>query len=118
NLQVYEATAVVPVTVTPPVQTVPLNTSATIAAANRLAPVTFDWFTSPTGGTSVFTGATFNTPNLSRQAIYYVEASTPDGKKSYVRTMATVNVGGGPGPLWTYGTTQDGPVISGVCVGC
>ncbi|WP_341838663.1 gliding motility-associated C-terminal domain-containing protein [Chitinophaga pollutisoli] len=118
NLQVYEATAMVPVTVTPPVQTIPLNTSATIAAANRLAPVTFNWFTSPTGGTSVFTGATFNTPNLSRQTIYYVEASTPDGKKSYVRTMATVNVGGGPGPLWTYGTTQDGPVIGGVCVGC
>ncbi len=118
NLQVFEATAMVPVTVTPAVQTIPLNTSATIAAANRLSPVTFDWFTSPTGGTSVFTGSTFNTPNLSRQTLYYVEASTPDGKKSYVRTLATVNVGGGPGPLWTYGDRQEGPAINGICVGC
>ncbi len=50
--------------------------------------------------------------------MYWAEASTPDGKKSYVRTMATVNVGGGPGPLWTYGDQQASPVVTGICVGC
>ncbi|WP_126245856.1 Ig-like domain-containing protein [Chitinophaga rhizosphaerae] len=118
NLQVFEATAMVPLTVAPSVQTVPLNTSATIGATIRLGDATVNWYTTPTGGSPVGTGASFNTPNLTRQTFYWAEASTPDGKKSFVRTMATVNVGGGPGPLWTYGDQQAGPVIGGVCVGC
>ncbi|RPD37963.1 gliding motility-associated C-terminal domain-containing protein [Chitinophaga barathri] len=118
NLQVFEATAMIPVTVNPAEQTVPAGTTATINAANRLTNASFNWYTSPTGGTPVGTGASFVTPPMSRRTTYYVEASTPDGKVSFSRTPAVVNVGGGPGPLWTYGDRQDGAVITGICVGC
>ncbi|WP_343304611.1 gliding motility-associated C-terminal domain-containing protein [Chitinophaga niabensis] len=118
NLQIYEATAMVPVTVNPATQTVPYGTSATINGANRLPAATLNWYTTPTGGTAVFSGPSFVTPNLTRQTKYYVEAATPDGKTSYVRTLATVNVGGGAGPLWTYGDREESPLITGVCLGC
>ncbi|WP_074241798.1 Ig-like domain-containing protein [Chitinophaga niabensis] len=118
NLQIYEATAMVPVTVNPATQTIPYGTSATINGANRLPSATLNWYTTPTGGTAVFSGPSFVTPNLTRQTKYYVEAATPDGKTSYVRSLATVNVGGGAGPLWTYGDREESPLITGVCLGC
>lgn len=118
NLQVFEATAMIPVTVTPAEQTVPAGTTATINAANRLTNATFNWYTTPSGDTPVGSGPAFVTPPMSRRTTYYVEAATPDGKTSFSRTAAIVNVGGGPGPLWTYGDRQDGAVITGICVGC
>lgn len=118
NLQIYEATAMVPVTVTPATQTIPYGTTATINGANRLSNATINWYTTPTGGSPVFSGPSFVTPNLTRQSKYYVEAATPDGKTSYVRALATVNVGGGAGPLWTYGDREESPQITGICIGC
>ncbi len=88
------------------------------SATNRLATASFNWYTTPTGGTPVFTGATFNTPNLTAKSRYYVEASTPDGKKSFTRTLATVNLGGGAGPLWSYGFEEESPKLGGVCLLC
>ncbi|MBO9153098.1 gliding motility-associated C-terminal domain-containing protein [Chitinophaga sp. GCM10012297] len=118
NLQVFEATAMVPVTVSPAEQTVPAGTTASITAGNRLSGAIFNWYTSSTGGSPVGSGATFTTPPMSRRTVYYVEASTPDGLTSFSRTPAAVNVGGGPGPLWTYGDRQAGAVITGVCLNC
>ncbi|MRG46730.1 T9SS type B sorting domain-containing protein [Chitinophaga sp. SYP-B3965] len=118
SLQIYEATAMVPVTVNPATQTIPYGTTATINGANRLSSATLNWYTTPTGGSAVFSGPSFVTPNLTRQTKYYVEAATPDGKTSYVRTLATVNVGGGAGPLWTYGDREESPQITGICLGC
>lgn len=118
NLDIYEATAIVPITVVPLSQTIPYGTTATINASNRLSNATFNWYTSPTGGSTVGTGDSFTTPALTRSGVYYVEAATPDGKTSYIRTAATVNVGGGPGPLWTYGDRQETLQAGGICVGC
>lgn len=117
-LRVYEAVAMIPVTVNPAIQTVPYGTTATINGANRLSGATLNWYTTPTGGTAAFSGPSFVSPNLTRQTKYYVEAATPDGMTSYIRTMATVNVGGGAGPLWAYADQQASPIIGGICLGC
>ncbi|MEW6469766.1 MAG: M4 family metallopeptidase [Bacteroidota bacterium] len=38
---------------------------------------TLEWFTQPTGGTSINTGTTYTTPSLSATTTYYVENQTP-----------------------------------------
>jgi hypothetical protein len=61
--------------------------------------VTVKWYTSPTGGTPVFTGATFTTPVLNANTTYYAEASrTGDGCAQAVRTPATVTINPVPVP--------------------
>jgi gliding motility-associated-like protein len=45
----------------------------TIKATSNIG--TINWFTSATGGTSIFTGTTFTTPTISSNTTYYAEAS-------------------------------------------
>lgn len=118
GLRIYEAAAFMPLTITPPAQTIPLGSTATMSASVRAGGATYTWYDVPAGGTPLATTASFTSPPLNRSKTYYAEASTPDGLKSYHRTAATVTVGGGPGPLWTYGDRQQSPVINGVCLGC
>ncbi|WP_281631202.1 T9SS type B sorting domain-containing protein [Flavobacterium luteolum] len=47
--------------------------TVTIKATSNIG--TIIWFTSPTGGTSVFQGTTFTTPTISSNTTYYAEAS-------------------------------------------
>ncbi|QSW90548.1 T9SS type B sorting domain-containing protein [Flavobacterium endoglycinae] len=47
--------------------------SVTITASSNIGSI--NWFTSAVGGTSVFTGTSFTTPNLSANTTYYAEAS-------------------------------------------
>ncbi len=118
GLRLYEAVAFMPVTVTPPAPVIPSGGTATMAASVRAPGATYNWYDVPTGGTPLATTASFTTPPLTRSRKYYVEAATPDGKTSFVRTAAPVTVSGGPGPLWVYADQQQSPIISGVCVGC
>lgn len=119
GLYIYDVHAVVPVVVTPSPAVTPYNTTASLTASVRGTSPVFNWYTSPTGSTAVHTGATFTTPELSRSTTYYVEATTGDGVTSYERQAVSVNLGGSPGPLWTYGDRQEVPLVNGLlCAGC
>ncbi|MBI5540376.1 MAG: gliding motility-associated C-terminal domain-containing protein [Bacteroidia bacterium] len=66
---------------------------------------TYNWYLTPTGGISLFTGASFTTPALTTNTTYYVEA-TVLGCSSSSRTAVTVNVT----PL------PDSPTASGISI--
>lgn len=56
------------------------------------AGVSYNWYTQPAGGTSVFTGTTFVTPALTANTIYYVEAANPGcGVSTRTAVPVTVN---------------------------
>ncbi len=78
-------------------QTVTLNATATSG-------VTFVWFTTATGGTSVFTGNPFTTPTLNNNTTYYVEAQV-GSCNSTTRTSVTVTVNPTPAAPTAAGTT-------------
>ena len=46
-----------------------------MTATSAQAGVTFNWYTTPAGGTPVFTGAQLTTPALTANTRYYVEAA-------------------------------------------
>ncbi len=61
-----------------------LNATATDGAV--------DWYNTPTGGTALFTGNSFTTPNLTTSTSYYVDASNgscPNGLRTEI--IATIN---------------------------
>ncbi len=117
GLHIYDVRAVVPVVVTPSPAVTPYGSTATLNASIRGTDPVFNWYTSPTGGTPAFSGPSFTTPALTRSTTYYVEA-VDGGIASPDRKAVNVNLGGGPGPLWTYGDRQQSPVITPLCVGC
>jgi gliding motility-associated-like protein len=120
SLNIYEAAAFIPVSVTPANPTVPFGSDTTLTAAIRLPGATFNWYTTPTGGTPVATGPAFNTPVLVQGTTYYVEASTPDGLTSYIRTAVPVAVSVGPNSPdlnCGAGASQTNAVL-GVCLLC
>lgn len=119
SLRIYDAVAMVPVTVNPDSTVVVSGQSAAFNASIRLSGATFKWYTQPTGGAAVYTGAAFNTPAVTQPTNYYVEATTPDNLTSFIRTPVNVRVSGAPGPIWTYGDAQQSPITSGVaCALC
>ncbi|WP_146154286.1 gliding motility-associated C-terminal domain-containing protein [Chitinophaga ginsengisoli] len=120
SLKLYEVAAMIPVTVLPQPAKTAYNTSITLTPSIRIANPVFHWYTTPQGGTPVFTGSgAFKTPSLIRNTTYYVAAEDPAGTTSLVRTAVPVTIGGGTGPLWTYGTGQQAPIMSGVaCALC
>ena len=67
------------------------GSNATVSVANPQAGLTYNWYSSVSGGVPSFTGASFTTPALNADAIYYVEAVNTTGCSSLVR--ASVNVG-------------------------
>ncbi len=90
----------VPVTVTvTPVLAVPsIPATATICAGPAVlavtspdATITYRWYETATGGTSIFSGATFTTPVLTANKTYYVEASK-NGCVSATRAAVAVTV--------------------------
>jgi gliding motility-associated-like protein len=120
SLKLYEVAAMIPVTVLPQPAKTAYNTPVTLTPSIRIPNPVFHWYTTPQGGTPVFTGSgTFTSPSLIRNTTYYVEAEDPAGTTSLVRTAVPVTIGGGTGPLWTYGTGQQAPIMSGVaCALC
>jgi gliding motility-associated-like protein len=75
------------------------GTSATITAT---APGgSYQWFANPTGGSSLFNGASFNTPILVATTTYYVQ-TTVNGCSSSSRTPVTVTVTPIDDPSFNY----------------
>ncbi|SFW40134.1 Ig-like domain-containing protein [Chitinophaga sancti] len=74
------------------------GTTATLRVISTTSGIDYNWYTTATGGTPVFAGATFTTPVLTSTATYYVEAvSTTSGcGSSSARVSATVTVGSSP----------------------
>jgi gliding motility-associated-like protein len=86
------------IAVTPPTQAINASQTATFTATSTTANATFNWYTVPTGGTSIFTGSTFTSPALSSNTTYYAEATSPTtGAVSPTRAtgMVTINASGG-----------------------
>ncbi|WP_048919791.1 gliding motility-associated C-terminal domain-containing protein [Rufibacter radiotolerans] len=65
------------------------GSSATLTATAPGGP--YEWFTSATGGSPVFTGDTFVTPALFVNATYFVQSKAP-GNCAKIRTEVTVTV--------------------------
>jgi gliding motility-associated-like protein len=81
------------VTVTPSAQTINSGFTATLVASSTTPGTVFNWYTTPTGGTSIYTGATFTTPPLFAQTTYYAEAVvTASNTVSAARASGTVNI--------------------------
>ncbi|SDF17416.1 Ig-like domain-containing protein [Chitinophaga filiformis] len=119
-LKLYEVAAMIPVTALPQPAKTAYNTPITLTPSIRISNPVFRWYTTPQGGSPIFTGpGAFTTPSLTRNTTYYVEAEDNAGTASLIRTAVPVTIGGGTGPLWTYGTGQQAPIMGGVaCALC
>ena len=83
-------TALTTPVITPPAP-VCSGSAATLSIANPVTGTTYNWYTTATGGTSVFTGTTFTTPVLTANTTYYAEAANGTCVSS-TRGAATVTV--------------------------
>ncbi|MDN3550333.1 gliding motility-associated C-terminal domain-containing protein [Mucilaginibacter aquaedulcis] len=108
------------VTVTPPTQSVNIGTTGTIAASSTTPGTIFNWYSAPTGGTLLFTGATYVTPPAFANATYYAEAVvTATGAKSATRAPAVVNViTVGSDPVACDAATSQTTSQNGACLLC
>ncbi|GAA4339804.1 hypothetical protein GCM10023149_50760 [Mucilaginibacter gynuensis] len=109
------------VAVNPPVQAVNPGTSATITASSTTPGTVFNWYTAPTGGTSIFTGPVFNTPAVFANTTYYAEAVvTATGAKSATRAAGVVNVNNiASSPVPCDAAIAETSDINGLlCLGC
>jgi gliding motility-associated-like protein len=68
------------------------GSAATLTVQNPQAGVTYNWYSSFNGGTSLFSGSSFQTPPINSQAVYYVEAVSSAGCVQTVRTSASAFV--------------------------
>ena len=85
--------------------------TATLSVSSPVAGVTYTWYTLPSGGTSVGSGATFTTPTLVANAVYYVEASV-GSCTSPGRARVDVQVGSAPNPPANV-TAANGQICAG-----
>ncbi|MBG47444.1 MAG: hypothetical protein CML05_04050 [Pseudozobellia sp.] len=82
--------------------------------ATASANATILWYTQPTGGTSVGSGANFTTPNLNQSITYYVEASSNNCATERVAVEAVVSAPvftGSPQNASSCNVTQYGNTI-------
>lgn len=80
-----------PTLVTNPVSTCQGST-ATLNISNPQAGITYNWYTTATGGASAFTGPNFTTPPINADITYYAEAASSSGCVSSTRTVVPVSV--------------------------
>jgi len=66
------------------------GTATTLSITNPQGGLTYRWYTSSTGGNSVFTGTDFTTPGITNNTTYYVEAVNAGGCNSASRTPITI----------------------------
>ncbi len=91
----------------PPAPTVSGTTicSGNTATLTATAPGgTYNWYATASGGASLFTGASFATPNLTANTTYYVDVTSASGCTS-ARTAVTVTVNPIPPAPTVSGTT-------------
>ncbi len=72
-------------------ETACIGGSATLKIANPNGK-TYEWYDVATGGAPIFIGDSFQTPNLTQSATYFVQAVSSSGCASTVRTTATVTI--------------------------
>ncbi|WP_165825389.1 Ig-like domain-containing protein [Pedobacter yonginense] len=77
--------------ITPAAVTINSGSVAVLKATSTTAGVVFNWYDSPTSTTSLFTGDTFVTPQLSSTTTYYIEA-TIGGCSTNARASVVVTV--------------------------
>lgn len=86
---------VIPAISTPvlaPIASVCAGSAATLSVSNPDPSLTYNWYTTLTGGTPLFTGAVFTTPVLNSNATYYLEAANGSCvSSSRVAAAITVN---------------------------
>jgi gliding motility-associated-like protein len=58
--------------------------STLLTVSNPVARVTYRWYTSASGGTSIFTGTSYQTPTVTSTTAYYVEGSSGTAVSSRV----------------------------------
>ena len=84
------------------------GSSATLSVSNPQPGFTYNWYSSPNGGSSVFSGAVFTTPALFTNAVYYVDATNAGSCTSTTRTAVYVMI-----PPADQFSTQDASVCPG-----
>lgn len=89
--------------------------TVTFAVSNPSDTLTYNWYSTATGGTALYTGASFTTPALSATTSYYVEAVSSKGCTSSARALATATVVNDV--VCGYATSQQ-TVGSGICALC
>ncbi|OKS86593.1 gliding motility-associated C-terminal domain-containing protein [Mucilaginibacter polytrichastri] len=93
--------------------------TAVLTASSATPGVTFNWYTAATGGTPIFTGATFTTPALTSTTTYYAESVSTSGCASNTRTAATITVVPVFSTNCDFASSQITDVNGGaLCVGC
>lgn len=75
------------------------GSTATLSISNPQPGITYNWYTTSSGGSAAFTGASFTTPAISSNSAYYAEATNSSGCTSAARTV--VNVIANPLPQLT-----------------
>ena len=70
---------------------------------------TVDWYSTPTGGTSIGTGTSFTTPSIAITTTYYAQAVSSAGCNSAVRTAVVATVNPIPTITGTTPATRCGP---------
>lgn len=109
------------VTVVPPTQTINAGETTSFTASSTTPGAVFTWYTTPTGGTPIFTGPNFTTPAQFANNIYYAEATiSATGAKSATRATATVTVNNSANNPVPCGAAIDQTVASSgiLCVAC
>jgi gliding motility-associated-like protein len=109
------------ITVTPPTQTINPGQTTTFAASSTTPGAVFNWYTTPTGGTPIFTGATYNTPAEFANTTFYAEATVPaTGAVSATRATASIVVNQtGVNPVACDAAIAQTTDVNGLlCIGC
>lgn len=91
--------------------------TATITVSNNATGVTYNWYTSATAGSSVYTGTTYNTPALYATTTYYVSAVNSTGCQSANRTAITITVNINTNTPCSFANAQTSNV-NGICIAC
>ncbi|MER2995983.1 gliding motility-associated C-terminal domain-containing protein [Pontibacter populi] len=68
------------------------GSETTLAVNSPDANLTYKWYTTPTGGSAIATGSTYNTGILTSGKIYYIEATSATGCVSPTRGKVSVTV--------------------------
>jgi len=68
------------------------GSTATLSISNPQPGLTYNWYTTASGGSAIFTGSSFVTPSMTSNTAYYADAVSSSGCTSTTRTMVNVTV--------------------------
>ncbi|MBN9296662.1 MAG: gliding motility-associated C-terminal domain-containing protein [Filimonas sp.] len=105
------------VTVNPASQIIASGQTATMTVNSTTSGAVYNWYAQPTGGGSIFSGATYTTPALTNSVTYYGEASIGACASARIPSLVTVNTGGN-NPVPCDPATSQTNTVNGICIGC